>query len=50
MDYVTQSVAIDRLDHDMDVIWHDAPTEHAIALTVEVQHGMLDQLRDGWLP
>ncbi|GEP61939.1 hypothetical protein [Reyranella soli] len=50
MDYVTQPVAVARLDHDMDVIWHDVPTEHAIAFTVEVQDDILDQLGDGWLP
>ena len=48
MDYATQSIAIDWLDNDVDVVWHDAPCEHAIALTVEVQDGIFDQLCDGW--
>jgi hypothetical protein len=48
MNYVAKSIAIDRLDDDEDMVWHDAPCEHAIALTVEVQDGILDQLCDGW--
>ena len=49
MNYVAKSIAIDRLDNGVDVIWHDAPCEHAIALTVEVKNGIFDQLRDGRL-
>jgi hypothetical protein len=48
MNYVAESIAIDRLDNDVHVVWHDTPCEHAIALTVEVQDGLLNQLCDGW--
>ena len=49
MNYVAESVAIDGLDNDMDMVRHDAPGEHAIALTIEVQDDVLDQLCDGSL-
>ena len=49
MNYVAKSIAVDRLDDDVDVVWHDAPCEHAIALTVEVQDDILAQLCNGWL-
>ena len=48
MNYVAKSIVIGRLNNDVDVVWHDAPREHAIALTVEVQNGTFDQLCDGW--
>jgi hypothetical protein len=49
MNYVAESIAIDSLDNDVDMVRHDAPSEHAIALTVEVQDDILDQLCNGWL-
>jgi len=35
-----------NLDHRMDMIWHDTPTQEPIAFNVEVQEGVLDRLRD----
>ena len=49
MNYVAKSIAIARFNNDVDVIWRDTPSEHAIALTVEVQDCFFDQLCDGWL-
>ena len=48
MNYVAESISIGRLDNDVDVVWHDAPSEHAITFTVEVQNRIFDQFRDGW--
>ena len=48
MNDVAKSIALERLDNSVDVVWHDAPCEHAISLTVEVQDGIFDQFCDGW--
>jgi hypothetical protein len=48
MNYVAKSISIGRLDNDVGVVWHDAPSEHAIAFAVEVQNGIFDQFCDGW--
>ncbi len=49
MNDVAKSIALERFDNGVDVVWHDAPREHAIALTIEVQNDILNQLCNGWL-
>ena len=46
MNYVAKSIAIDRLDNDVDVVWHDAPGQKAVPLAIEVEQRILDQRSD----
>jgi hypothetical protein len=41
-----QGVPLQRFDHDVDMVRHDAPRKQAIALSVEVQQGLLGQRCD----
>jgi hypothetical protein len=46
MDNGAEPAALDRLDYHVHVVGHDAPSEQAIADTVEVQKSLFDDLRD----
>ena len=39
-------MALQQLNHGMDMVWHDAPRQQAVALAIEMQEGVLDQGRD----
>lgn len=41
---------IQRLDDDMHMVRHDAPGKDPIALAIEMQDRVLDQLCDLWMP
>jgi hypothetical protein len=39
---IVEPIELERLDHGMDVVWHDTPTQQVVPFGVEVKQRVLD--------